>query len=500
MRPRRRADDDARRLDPHRDPESDARAEGGARPRVPLRHARPRERALRRRRHPRHVRRPDRRAGAGRATCSPSPLHPYTRLLLSAVPDPDPSTRRASSSSSGQRRPPIDPTAGCRFVARCPLAIDVCSGVTPELVDARPGPRRPLPRHRTVPTHSRGTQCPTSSVAPFPPDFVWGAATASYQIEGAVDEDGRGESVWDRFCATPGKVSERRHRRSRVRLLPPLPRRHRPDAAARPRRVPLLDRVAARPAERPRRGEHRRASTSTTGSSTSCSGTGSSRSRRCSTGTRRRRSRTTAAGPRARPSTRSRVRRGRRRAARRPRQALDHAQRAVGRRVDRTRLGPPRARPHVRARRARGGAPPAALARPGGRDPSRAQRREAQVGITLNLDHPYAASGDPADDGRRPLGRRPAQPLVPRPDLPRRVSRGHARGVGGDHAGASSDGDLETIAAPIDFLGVNNYSVTARRGRPGRRPLADRAARRRASTPTWAGRSCPTACTSCSCG
>jgi beta-glucosidase len=40
----------------------------------------------------------------------------------------------------------------------------------------------------------------------FPQDFVWGAATASYQIEGAAHEDGRGESVWDRFCATPGKV------------------------------------------------------------------------------------------------------------------------------------------------------------------------------------------------------------------------------------------------------------------------------------------------------
>ena len=40
----------------------------------------------------------------------------------------------------------------------------------------------------------------------FPPDFVWGAATASYQIEGAAHEDGRGESVWDRFSATPGKV------------------------------------------------------------------------------------------------------------------------------------------------------------------------------------------------------------------------------------------------------------------------------------------------------
>jgi beta-glucosidase len=37
-------------------------------------------------------------------------------------------------------------------------------------------------------------------------EFIWGAATASYQIEGATTEDGRGESIWDRFCATPGKV------------------------------------------------------------------------------------------------------------------------------------------------------------------------------------------------------------------------------------------------------------------------------------------------------
>ena len=40
----------------------------------------------------------------------------------------------------------------------------------------------------------------------FPPGFVWGAATASYQVEGAVDEDGRGESIWDRFSHTPGRV------------------------------------------------------------------------------------------------------------------------------------------------------------------------------------------------------------------------------------------------------------------------------------------------------
>jgi beta-glucosidase len=40
----------------------------------------------------------------------------------------------------------------------------------------------------------------------FPAEFAWGAATAAYQIEGAAAEDGRGESVWDRFCATDGKV------------------------------------------------------------------------------------------------------------------------------------------------------------------------------------------------------------------------------------------------------------------------------------------------------
>ncbi len=47
------------------------------------------------------------------------------------------------------------------------------------------------------------THTPTST---FPHGFRWGVATASYQIEGAVDEDGRGPSIWDTFCATPGKV------------------------------------------------------------------------------------------------------------------------------------------------------------------------------------------------------------------------------------------------------------------------------------------------------
>ena len=43
----------------------------------------------------------------------------------------------------------------------------------------------------------------------FRKDFLWGAATAAFQIEGAWDEDGKSPSNWDEFCALPGKILDR---------------------------------------------------------------------------------------------------------------------------------------------------------------------------------------------------------------------------------------------------------------------------------------------------
>src|SRR5262245_36827937 len=48
---------------------------------------------------------------------------------------------------------------------------------------------------------------PGRSWSSLPDGFVWGVATSAYQIEGAVDEDGRGPSIWDTFCRTPGRVA-----------------------------------------------------------------------------------------------------------------------------------------------------------------------------------------------------------------------------------------------------------------------------------------------------
>jgi beta-glucosidase len=49
---------------------------------------------------------------------------------------------------------------------------------------------------------------PLGQTLRFPPGFVWGVATSSYQIEGAASTDGRGPSVWDTFCRVPGTIAD----------------------------------------------------------------------------------------------------------------------------------------------------------------------------------------------------------------------------------------------------------------------------------------------------
>lgn len=68
-----------------------------------------------------------------------SPLHPYTKALLSAIPEPDPTKKHARMILKGDVPTPIDPPSGCRFRTRCPYAAEECSSAVPDLKEYSSG-------------------------------------------------------------------------------------------------------------------------------------------------------------------------------------------------------------------------------------------------------------------------------------------------------------------------------------------------------------------------
>ena len=330
----------------------------------------------------------------------------------------------------------------------------------------------------------------------FPPDFVWGAATASYQIEGATNEDGRSESVWDRFAATPGKVRngdsgavacDFYHRyRDDIALMGELGLDAFRFSVAWPRVIPdgrgavndagldfydrLVDELLGNGIvpyvtlfhwDTPQVLED-------------------------------------AGGWPVRDTVDA---------------FTEYVEAVAGRLGDRVAHWITHNEPwvvswvghgwghHAPGRMSDADALATAhhLLLSHGRavEVLRRESPNSQVGITLNLDNPYAATDSDADtaaarwvDG---LHNRWFLDPIFKGATPRTWSR-----RGREIMPEVRDGDLAEIAAPIDFLGVNNYTspLVAADDNGGRSQIVRRTAT--STGPTWGGRSCPKGCTTCS--
>ena len=125
----------------------------------------------------------------------------YNAAAFTGWPSASRPVRRGAAATAEQRGRRSAPQAG--LVTRT----DECHRPAPP----RTGSGAPAPQ----PTYQRKGLCEMTATEvqsaavgdrAFPANFLWGAATAAYQIEGAVREDGRGTSIWDTFSHTPGRV------------------------------------------------------------------------------------------------------------------------------------------------------------------------------------------------------------------------------------------------------------------------------------------------------